>query len=124
MSKSRRASRKPIYIIITLSLTLAIGYSLWNTYLRPEPVKVMVVGQENLAYGEVSLFGSIRKESLSNGKLNYVLITDTGRALPLNVTGIDTLIGFKVKVTGLYLPLDSETGIRDVIKVSVIGLQE
>lgn len=125
MSKSRGKTRWSLIVILLVALGLSyFGFKYFmSSSPFSQPAGVFVVEQTPISYGPVTLTGSIRKELSSNGKDNYILITDTGSAVSLDVAGIDHLVGKKVVVEGVRLPVDPETGVLEVLKVSTITLE-
>ena len=100
MSKSRRVSRKPFYIILALSLTLAIGYSVWNTYFRPAPVTIMAIEPVPLTYGDTTISGGLHQEDDGT----FILVLPDRRVVTLDVTGIDHLVGLPATIQGDLSP--------------------
>ena len=93
MAKSRRVSRKPIYIILALSLVISIAY----LYFRPQKVQIMAIDPVPLQFGvTTTISGGLHKDPSGN----FVLVLPDRRAVTLNVRGLDSLDGSPVSVTG------------------------
>jgi len=93
-----------MYLILALSLTIAIGYSVWNTYFRAQPINIMAIEQVPLSYGDTTLTGTLQKDSPAGVDGHFILALPDMRVVELGVQGVDSLIGFTVSVSGVLSP--------------------
>lgn len=113
MSKTRlhRASRKPLYLILSLSLIIALAYVGFRTLYPPQPSSIFLINPTNLEYGDTTVSGTLRKDSPVGQDGNYLLVLDDSRPVFLDVKGLDHLLGFSISVTGYLSPADGDTPI-------------
>ena len=107
MSKSRssRASRKPLYIILALSLALSIGYVSLRPYFTPQSPQIMAIDPSiSLTYGDTTVSGILQKDSPVAKPGNFILVLPDLRTIVLDVQGLDSLIGKPVSVSGNLSP--------------------
>lgn len=113
MSKTRlrRASRKPLYVILALSLFIAISYVGFRTLYPPTPASIFLVDTIPLEYGDTTISGTLRKDSPVGEDGKYLLILSDSRPVLLDAQGVDNLLGLSISVTGYLLPTDGDTPI-------------
>jgi hypothetical protein len=122
MSKTRRVSRKPMFIILGLSLTIAIGFSVWNTYFRPTPLTIMAIEPVSLTYGDTTISGTLQKDAPIGEDGTFFLVLPDMRVVMLDVQGIDSLLGLSVSVSGELAPAATSTDpITMTVKTIVIS---
>jgi hypothetical protein len=111
-----------MYFILGLSLVLAIGFSVWNTYYRAQPVNIMAIEQTPLTYGDTTISGTLQKDSPVGEDGAFFLVLSDMRVVMLDVTGIDSLLGLAVSVSGELAPATTATGpITMTVKTIVIS---
>lgn len=118
MSKSRHVSPRSVYIILGLSLFVALGYSLWNLYLRPLPAPASIDVISSLSYGPVELDGVIQKDAPLGAKGEYILVVSSSNILVLDQQGLDPLVGVRVHVTGTMIPQTVSSGGKNILQLS------
>lgn len=98
----RKSSRKSLYLILGLSLTLALGYYAYRSMLAPSDI--FVISQTPLTYGDTTITGTLRKDTAVGEEGNYILVLDDGRPVLLDAQGLDGLLGATVSVSGTLSP--------------------
>ncbi len=102
MTKAIRVDRKPLYIILSLSLLISIGYVSFR-YMYPAqlaaPVTIDVIS--TLSYGPVELDGVIQKDAPLGVKGTYILVADSTNLMVIDQQGLDGLVGQKVHAKGI-----------------------
>jgi hypothetical protein len=93
MSKSRRASRKPIYTILALSLAIALGFAAYRP-LYPRPIFLINPDQP--------------------GKLRHLSLVLRLRPILLDVKGLNVSLA-PVSVTGYLLLADGDTPMSMIV---------
>lgn len=107
MSKTRlrRASRKPLYVILALSLFIAISYVGFRTLYPPTPAGILMIGQAvPLKYGDTSVTGKLQKDTAVGVEGNYLLVLADGKLILLDIQGLDSLVGQSVTINGVLSP--------------------
>jgi len=107
-SRSRRPSSKPLYVILGLSLFIALAYVGFRTLYPPQPSSIFLITPTPLEYGDTTISGTLRKDSPVGQDGNFLLILDDSRPILLDVKGLDNLLGLSVSVTGYLLPVDGD----------------
>lgn len=109
MSKPRRsgASRRPLLIILVVSLFIAIGYTVYRA--QSQPSEVFLVQPVPLTYGDTSLTGTLLKDAPAGEPGQFLLVLSDTRPILLDVQGLDHLLGQQVMVTGILSPGGSTT---------------
>jgi hypothetical protein len=108
MAKISRASRKPIYSILALSLFISIAYAGYK-YMMPEPESagIFLVAPTELEYGNTTITGLLTKDA-SDGKAGtFIVVLPDSRPVTLDAPGLDSMVGSTVEVAGLLIPGDS-----------------
>lgn len=117
MAKLRRVSRKPLYIILSLSLLISIAYASFR-YLYP----VSNSGIYEINQSTISLEGRLIKDTSVGVEGNYFLIKSNGEAILLDNQGLDSFVGQTVQVDGFITPANT-TGQPPTITVNSISLK-
>jgi len=124
MSKSRHVSRKPLYLILALSLTLAIAYSVWNVYFRPTPVNIMAIAPASLTFGNTTISGTIQKTTPIDQPGTYFLtLPDMRVVLLYNVSGLNEIVGRPASISG-FLTQSSSTSYPLGMSVKTITVEK
>lgn len=100
-SKLRKSSKKPVLIILGLSLIISIGYLAFRTYFTPQQTQIMEIAPVSLAYGDTTIEGSLQKDYARN---IFVLVLPDRRTIDLDVKGVEKLISLPVNVSGNLSP--------------------
>jgi len=98
----RKSSRKSLYLILGLSLTLALGYVAYRSMLTPSDI--FVIQESPVTYGDTTVTGTLRKDTAVGEVGNYILVLDDGRPVLLDAQGLDGLLGATVSVSGTLSP--------------------
>ncbi len=115
-SRARRLSSKPLYLILGLSLFIALAYVGFRTLYPPQPSSIFLINPTTLEYGDTTISGTLRKDSPIGQDGNYLLILDDSRPILLDVKGLDNLLGFPVTAQGYLLPADNNNPMFMTIK--------
>ena len=106
-----------MFIILGLSLTVAIAYSAWNTYFRPTSLTIMAIEPISLTYGDTTISGTLQKDSPVGQDGIFLLSLSDMRVITLDVQGIDNLLGLSVSVSGVLTPAkDSQSPLTMTVK--------
>ena len=119
-SRSRRASRKPLYLILALSLLLAISYVTLRSYLTPAPLDIDIIS--TLSYGPVELDGYIQKDAPVGEKGQYLFVAPSTNILVIEAQNLDFFVGSKVHATGTMIPPTSTSGDKNVLQLKTIEI--
>jgi|GEM_PF-3035744 len=118
--KTTRVSRRPVLIILGLSLLLTLGFVSYRMLYPPAPVKIFSITPIPLEYGDTTITGVLRKDSPVGKVGQYTLILKDTRAIFLDVKNIDSLLGSQVYVQGLLIPPEGKTpGFMKVNKITL-----
>lgn len=98
----RKSSRRSLYLILGLSLTLALGYVAYRSMLTPSDI--FVIQESPVTYGDTTVTGTLRKDTAVGEVGNYILVLDDGRPVLLDAQGLDGLLGATVSVSGTLSP--------------------
>jgi len=98
----RKSSRKSLYLILGLFLTLALGYVAYRSMLTPSDI--FVIQESPVTYGDTTVTGTLRKDTAVGEVGNYILVLDDGRPVLLDAQGLDGLLGATVSVSGTLSP--------------------
>lgn len=97
--KSSRAIHRPFLTILGISIVLAVMVTVWKS-TRPKPIEIMAIDPVPLEYGSTMISGVVQKDSNSAEGGVFLLALADGRAVILDVQGIDHLVGLNVSVKG------------------------
>lgn len=108
MAKYRRKFLlSPRTIILSLIILGGLAYGLYRVVPKESASVFLVTEPTN--YGQVTMVGTVYKDSPIGDTGNYYLYTQDGRAVTLDAVGIDPMIGLEVTVTGFLSPPASES---------------
>jgi len=102
--RNRRVSRKPIYLVLALSLLVAICFGLYKTYFSPAPAPILLINPVQLEYGQTTVTGKLQKDSPIGQQGSYFITLPDLRIIFLDVEGVDFIIGQNVIVEGSLVP--------------------
>jgi hypothetical protein len=120
MAKIRRVSRKPLYIILTVSLVIALGYAGFNYLYPPQSSQIMEIAPISLTYGNTTITGILQKDSPLNQPGAFILVLPDMRVVFLDAQGIDGLVGKVVGVSGYLTPISEEKDMGMIMLVNTI----
>lgn len=106
MAKLQRVSRKPIYIILAISLLIAIGYASFRSMYPPQTSEIFEITPSSVEYGYTTLTGRLTKDTPVGQKGSYLLALPDMRFVYLTIENIDSLVGQNVAATGILAPSD------------------
>lgn len=92
-------------ILVVASFLTYAGYIYFFT---PKQADIFVIEPQSLQYGKTTLSGTVQKDTTATQKGNYLLVTESGKGILLDIPNLDLLIGKKVIVKGTLVP-PSET---------------
>ncbi len=121
MPKAKKISRKPIYLILGLSLIGSIGYISYRSMVQPSDI--FVIQESPVTFGDTMVTGSLRKDAPVGTAGTYLLILPDGRPIVLDAQGLDGLVGADVTVTG-YLSPAIDAGSSMTMAVNTLTIAE
>ncbi|HBD02083.1 MAG: hypothetical protein UX63_C0032G0004 [Microgenomates group bacterium GW2011_GWB1_46_7] len=104
MAKLRRRSHLPLsYFLIPLFLLIVVlGYGYYRSLVQPS--NIFVIEETAIQYGDTTVNGILRKDTVIGESGTYILVLPDGRPILLDVQGLDNLVGSSVIVTGNLSP--------------------
>lgn len=123
MVKTRRASRKPLYIILAFSLVVALGYAGFNYLYPPQSSQIMAITPAEISYGHTVVTGKLIKDAPLGKNGNYLIALQDMRVIYLTAGNIDGLVGSEVMASGLLSP-PKNPGDPMIMVVSAIELKK
>lgn len=119
---ARHVSNKSVFIILGISLVLAISFTIYKSYLTPEPIQIMAI--DPIKDGQTIIEGVIQPNMSPEEKGSFILTLRDTRIVKLDVKGIDHLIGLPVTVSGTITTANSEYSPISMNVESIIVPQE
>lgn len=123
MKRSRPKTRWSLIAILLVAA--ALTYAGFRYLYPPQSAEVFLTVPSSTQYGEVTLSGTIRKDTPVGESGNYFLVLDDNRVLLiLTSDDLDTLLDTRVLVTGfLDAPL-SDSGLPILTVQTIIANRE